>query len=48
MTFEQVKYYYNAGLWSKLMVKMAVKKGIITQEQHDDIVTSKIIPNLAQ
>ena len=37
MSFERVKYYYEAGLWSKPMVKMAVKKGIITKEQYVEI-----------
>lgn len=37
MSFEKVKYNYEAGLWSKPMVKMAVKKGIITKEQYTEI-----------
>lgn len=37
MSFERVKYYYEAGLWSKPMVKTAVKKGIITKEQYAEI-----------
>ena len=37
MSFERVKYYYDAGLWSKPMVKTAVKKGIITKEQYAEI-----------
>lgn len=37
MNFEKVKYYFNAGLWSAPMVKMAVKKGIITKEQYTEI-----------
>jgi uncharacterized XkdX family phage protein len=37
MSFEKVKYNYEAGLWSKAMVKMAVKKGIITKEQYTEI-----------
>ena len=37
MSFEKVKYNYDAGLWSKPMVKMAVKKGIITREQYVEI-----------
>lgn len=39
MTYERVKYYYDAGLWSKLMVKMAVKKGVITKEQYQEITS---------
>jgi len=38
MSYERIKYYYEAGLWSKPMVKMAVKKGVITQEQYAEIV----------
>lgn len=37
MSFERIKYYYSAGLWSKPMVKTAVKKGIITKEQYVEI-----------
>ena len=37
MSYEKVKYNYDAGLWSKPMVKMAVRKGIITKEQYKDI-----------
>lgn len=37
MSFEKIKYNYDAGLWSKQMVKMAVRKGIITKEQYTEI-----------
>lgn len=37
MSYEKVKYNYEAGLWSKPMVKMAVRKGIITKEQYKTI-----------
>ena len=37
MSLEKVKYNYEAGLWSKPMVKMAVRKGIITKEQFQEI-----------
>lgn len=37
MSYEKVKYNYDAGLWSKSMVKMAVRKGIITKEQYKEI-----------
>lgn len=37
MSFEKVKYNYDAGLWSKPMVKMAVRKGVITKEQYQEI-----------
>ena len=37
MSYERVKYYYNAGLWNIAMVKVAVRKGIITKEQFKEI-----------
>lgn len=37
MSYEKIKFNYEAGLWSKPMVKMAVKKGIITKEQYTEI-----------
>jgi hypothetical protein len=35
--FETVRNYYNRGLWSKAMVKNAVVKGWITQEEFAEI-----------
>ena len=43
MSYERVKYYYNAGLWSKPMVKMAVRKGVITKEQYEEIVGEQYV-----
>jgi uncharacterized XkdX family phage protein len=37
MTFERIKAHYKAGLWSAPMVKMAVRKGIITKAQYTEI-----------
>lgn len=37
MSFEKIKYNYDAGLWSKQMVKNAVRKGVITKEQYTEI-----------
>ena len=37
MNFETIKHNFEKGLWSKPMVKMAVKKGIITAEQYKEI-----------
>lgn len=37
MNFEAVKRNYNRKLWNKTMVKMAVRKGIITKEQYQQI-----------
>ena len=37
MNYERIKYYFEAGLWNAQMVKMAVKKGVITREQFTEI-----------
>ena len=37
MSYERIKYYYEAGLWSKPMVKTAVRKGVITKDQYEKI-----------
>lgn len=37
MNFDRIKYFYEAGLWSKPMVKVAVKKGTITKDQYKEI-----------
>ena len=37
MNFDNIKYYYEAGLWSLPMVRMAVKKGVITKEEYKKI-----------
>ena len=41
MNFETIKKNYEKGLWSAPMVKMAVKKGIITKEQYEEITGKK-------
>lgn len=41
MNFETIKKNYDKGLWSAPMVKMAVKKGIITKEQYTEITGKK-------
>ena len=38
MNFETIKKNYDRKLWSKAMVKMAVRKGVITKEQYQEIV----------
>lgn len=38
MSYERIKYYFEAGLWNEPMVKMAVRKGVITQAQCDAIL----------
>lgn len=37
MNFKTIKKNFNNGLWTKQMVKMAVKKGVITKEQYREI-----------
>ena len=37
MNYATIKKNYDRGLWSAAMVKMAVKKGIITKEQYTEI-----------
>lgn len=39
--FEKVKAYYDAGLWNKVMVKNAVKKGWITAAEYKIITGEK-------
>ena len=39
--FEKIKRYYEEGLWTKEMVRNAVKKGKITIEQYEEIVGEK-------
>lgn len=41
MNFETIKKNYIKGLWTASLVKMAVKKGVITQAQCDEILASK-------
>lgn len=37
MNFETIKKNYTKGLWNIFLVKIAVKKGIITKEQYKEI-----------
>ena len=37
MNFETIKNNYDKGLWTKTLVRMAVKKGVITKEQYTEI-----------
>lgn len=37
MNFNMIKKNYDKGLWSKQMVKMAVRKGVITKEEYKEI-----------
>jgi uncharacterized XkdX family phage protein len=42
MTFEIIKQNFERGLWTKIMVSLAVKKGIITKEQYAEIVGEEL------
>lgn len=37
MTFEMIKRNYDRGLWNELMVKTAVLKKVISEEQFKEI-----------
>lgn len=37
MNYETIKKNYDRKLWNKMMVKMAVRKGIITRTQYTQI-----------
>jgi hypothetical protein len=37
MHFATIKRNYDHGLWNKQMVKMAVRKGVITKDQYEKI-----------
>ena len=37
MNYELIKRNYDRGLWTVLMMKMAVRKGLITAEQYKEI-----------
>lgn len=37
MNYIIIKRNYDKGLWSKQMVKVAVKKGVITQKEYQEI-----------
>lgn len=36
--FERIRGYYNKGLWTAAMVRQAVDKGILSEEQYQQIV----------
>jgi len=37
MSFEIIKKNYERGLWTKQMVAVAVRKGIITPDEYEEI-----------
>ena len=36
--FEKIKKWYKQGLWTRAMVQMAVNKGIITENELEEIL----------
>ena len=42
MTFDIIKLNYNSGLWTKYMVSIAVRKGVITSDQYEEITGEKL------
>ena len=43
MNFKMIKKNFDNGLWTKQMVKMAVKKGVITKEQYKEITSENYL-----
>lgn len=43
MMFEKIKRFYDLGLWTKDMVRIAVKKNIITPEQYKEITGEEYV-----
>lgn len=41
MNYARIKYYFTAKLWTVEMVKMAVRKGIITKAQFEEITSEQ-------
>lgn len=41
MNFDMIKRNYDKGLWNEKMVKMAVRKGVITKEQYKEITNEE-------
>lgn len=35
---EKIAYWYKTGLWTEAMVKQAVEKGLITEDDYKEIV----------
>lgn len=43
MNYEMILKNFQKGLWSEQMVHIAVTKGIITEQQYEDILENKPI-----
>lgn len=37
MNYEMIKRNYDRGLWNKVMVKVAVRKGVISAAEYEEI-----------
>lgn len=37
--FEKIKRWYTLGLWMQAQVEQALEKGIITQQQYQNIIS---------
>lgn len=40
MNYEMIKKNFEKGLWNAAMVRTAVTKGVITEDQYNEIVNS--------
>jgi hypothetical protein len=41
MNFKMIKRNYEKGLWTKSMVKLAVRKGVITKVEYKEITNEE-------
>ena len=41
MNHDTIKRNYEKGLWNETMVMMAVRKGVITKDQYEEITAKK-------
>lgn len=41
MNYNRIKYYFDNKLWTVEMVKVSVRKGVITKEQFEEITKEK-------
>lgn len=47
MNYEMIKRNFERGLWNKQMVEVAVKKGVISAEQYQEITGEAYADNKA-
>lgn len=43
MNYNRIKYYFDNKLWTVEMVKVSVRKGIITKEQFKEITKQEYV-----